>query len=46
MQHNSMVNYNMLISRNNMKVLSIFNAKDSLGTIDAFLTGVKVRLGG
>jgi len=29
---------------NNMKVLSIFNAKDSLGTIDAFLTGVKVEL--
>ena len=26
---------------NNMKVLSIYNAKDSLGTIDAFLSGVK-----
>ena len=29
---------------NNMKVLSIYNAKDSLGTIDAFLSGVKVEL--
>jgi len=29
---------------NNVKVLSVFNAKDSLGTIDAFLSGVKVEL--
>jgi hypothetical protein len=29
---------------NHVKVLSLFNAKDSLGTIDAFLSGVKLEL--
>merc|ERR1719154_140209 len=29
---------------NNVKVLSVFGAKDSEGTIDAFLSGVKVEL--
>ena len=32
----------MLICRNNVKVLSVFNARDSEGTVDAFLSGVKV----